>query len=113
LVNAAVKPLRPSQKEHFPSALLLDRSDKLWISNLTIPYFLYQVHISQRFLIMPSLASILYLMLLKFYARDYTNVFKFANSCVSDTEMAKEEKQVMIFQSLVHIEAFCVKLLPQ
>jgi hypothetical protein len=94
LINAAVKPLRPNQREYFPSAILLDRRDPVWLANLPVPNYLYQIHISQRFLLMPSLPSMLYILLLRFHARQYANIFKIVNSCVSDTELTKEEKQV-------------------
>ncbi len=94
LMNAAVKPLRPNQVAKFPSALLFDRRDSKWISNLSVPHYLYQIHISRRFFIMPSLASMLYMLLLRFHAREYAGIFKIVNSCVSDVELAKEEKQV-------------------
>jgi hypothetical protein len=94
LMNAAVKPLRPNQVAKFPSALLFDRRDSKWISNLAVPHYIYQVHISRRFFIMPSLASMLYMLLLRFHAREYAGIFKIVNSCVSDVELTKEEKQV-------------------
>ncbi len=96
LMNATVKPLRPNQSEYFSSALLLDRQDSIWTSNLSVPHYLYQVHISCRFLLMPSLASMLYILLLRFQARQYAEIFKIANSCVSDTELTKEERQVRL-----------------
>ncbi len=94
LVNATVKPLRANQNEFFPSAQLLDRRDVTWITNLSVPHYLYQVHISRRFLLMPSLSSMLYMLLLRMQARQYSEVFKIVNSCVSDTELTAEEKQV-------------------
>lgn len=94
LMNAAVKPLRPNQVAKFPSALFFDRRDSKWISNLSVPHYLYQIHISRRFFIMPSLASMLYMLLLRFHAREYAGIFKIVNSCVSDVELTKEEKQV-------------------
>ena len=100
LMNAAVKPLRPNQVAKFPSALLLDRRDKKWISNLPVPHYLFQIHISRRFFIMPSLASMLYMLLLRFHAREYAGIFKIVNSCVSDVELTKEEKQVYTLQAL-------------
>ena len=96
VVNAAVKPVRPSQPEYFPSAILLDRQDRAWLSKLSAKYYLYPVHISRRFLTMPSLASMLYMLVLRFLSREYEEVFKMANSCVSDTELSNEEKQVIL-----------------
>ena len=103
LVNAAVKPLRPNQCEYFPSAQLLERRDHVWLANLSVPHYLYQVHISRRFLLMPSLSAMLYILLLRFQARQYAEIFKIANSCVSDTDLTKEEKQVSLIESRWHI----------
>ena len=97
VVNAAVKPFRPNQQEHFPSALLLDRADTEWTSKASMPYYFLQFHISRKFLLMPSLASLLYILLLRFYAREYSEIFKIVNSCVSDVELTKEERQVKLF----------------
>ncbi len=94
LANATIKPFRPNQSEYFPTALVFDRRDDVWISNLSVPHYLYQIHISGQFLMMPTLASMLYVLLLRFYAREYDDVFKIANSCVTDTDLTKEEKQV-------------------
>ena len=94
LVNSAAKPLRPNQRENFPSALLFDRADRAWLSHLPVPHYVYQVHVSRRFLIMPSLASMLYLLLLRLHARDYSEIFKFIYSCVSDVDLTREERQV-------------------
>jgi hypothetical protein len=96
LVNSAVKPLKPAQSESFPSALLLDRQNSDWISNLSAKHYLYPLHVSKRFLQMPTLASMLYLLVLRFYSRNYEEIFKMANSCVSDTELSKEEMQVLV-----------------
>jgi hypothetical protein len=95
VMNAAAKPLRPNQRENFPSALLFDRADRTWLSHLSVPYYVYQVHVSRRFLVMPSLASMLYLLLLRLHAREYGDIFKFVYSCVSDVELSREERQVI------------------
>ena len=94
LVNAAVKPTRPKQPEYFPTALVPDRQDSAWLSNLSATYYLYPVHVSRRFLTMPTLSSMLYMLVMRFYSRQYEEVFKLANSCISDTELTNEEKQV-------------------
>jgi hypothetical protein len=102
LVNSAVKPVKPPQSVSFPSVLLLDRQDKDWISNLSAKHYLYPLHLSKRFLQMPSLPSMLYLLVLRFYSRNYEEIFKMANSCVSDTELSKEEMQVLIAKGLAY-----------
>ena len=94
LMNAAVKPLRPNQRENFPSALLLERADRTWHSNLSVPHYVYQIHVCRRFLVMPSLSSMLYVLLLRFHARQYSEIFKLVYSCVSDVELTREERQV-------------------
>ena len=99
--NAALKAFRPNQDEYFPTCLLLDRSDLKWIANLPVPHYLYQIHVSNRFLMMPSLSSMMYILLLRFYARQYAEVFKIANSCVSDTGLSKEEMQVNVLKHIL------------
>ena len=102
VANAAVRPFRPNQSEYFPTALVLDRKDDAWISNLSVPHYLYQIHISGKFLMMPTLSSMFYVLLMRFFARQYGEVFKVANSCVTDTDLTKEERQVIILRTRNH-----------
>ena len=64
-------------------------------------YFLYPVHISNGFLFTPSLASSLFLLLLRFLDRQYDKVFQMADACVSDTELTQEEAAIFAQLSLL------------
>lgn len=59
-------------------------------------YYLYPVHASRSFVTLPTLASSLYLLLLRFLSRQYELVFRMADSCVSDTALTPEERQVRL-----------------
>lgn len=58
----------------FSSELVLDRSDDLWLSALEHPYYIYPVHVSLSFLYSTTLASALYLVLLRYLNRQYSAV---------------------------------------
>ena len=64
-------------------------------------HYLYPLHLSKAFLFAPTLASALYLLLMRFLDRQYDEVFKLADSCVSDTPLSPEERQVGV-QCNVH-----------
>lgn len=79
------------ETDPFTGALLLNRSDPEWIENVgEVRHYLYPVHVSRMFLVMPTLAASLYLLLLRFLDRAYADVFRMADSCVSDTALSPE-----------------------
>jgi hypothetical protein len=41
------------------------------VKDITSPYFLYEIHVSNGFMVAPTLPSALYLLLLRMYHRDY------------------------------------------
>ena len=53
----------------------------------------YPIHNSRSFLVTPSLASSMYLMVMYFMTGNYQNVFKMIESCVSE-ELTPEEVSV-------------------
>jgi hypothetical protein len=74
--------------------VILDRRNQEWIDNIgEVRCYLYPVHNSRSFIVTPSLASSLYLMLLYFMTGSYQNVFKMIESCVSE-ELTAEEVSV-------------------
>lgn len=74
--------------------VILDRRNKEWINNIgEVRSYLYPVHNSRSFLVTPSLASSLYLMLMYFITGSYPDVFKMVESCVSE-ELSPEEQQI-------------------
>lgn len=99
LVPATVLPLRPSTDSehaiHFPSTVLLNRNDEAWRKRLgSVKHYLYRVHLSQTFMICPSLGSRLYLLLLRFFNRQYKEVFTLADGCFTDVRMTNEQRQI-------------------
>jgi hypothetical protein len=98
---ATGRPIRPIDGL-FPSQVLFDRSNRDWISRLPdIRHYLYPLHLSRTLLFTPTLASALYLLLIRFITRQYEAVFRMADSCVSDIKMTDDEEQ--LFQQLFHI----------
>ncbi len=97
LIPATCRPMRPQlSSEQFSTQLLLDRRDPTWLANLPndTRHYVYPVHLSRAFLFTPTLASALYLLVLRWVNRQYEAVFRLASSCVTDTELTQEEKQL-------------------
>jgi hypothetical protein len=76
---------------HLSVQVILDRRNQEWIDNIgEVRSYLYPVHNSRSFLVTPSLASSLYLMVMYFITGEYQDVFKMVDSCVSE-ELNPEE----------------------
>ena len=76
---------------HLSVQVLLDRRNQEWINNMgEIRCYLYPVHSSKSFLITPSLASSMYLMVMYFITVAYQEVYKMVESCVSE-DLTSEE----------------------
>lgn len=72
---SAWPPCRPAlQSVPFSTDLVLDRADKKWFQRLEHPYYMYPVHVSLSFLYSTTLASALYLLLLRYLHRQYKEV---------------------------------------
>jgi len=79
---------------HLSVQVLLDRRNQEWINNMgEIRCYLYPVHSSKSFLITPSLASSMYLMVMYFITGAYQEVYKMVDSCVSE-DLTPEESQI-------------------
>ena len=79
---------------HLSVQVILDRRNKEWIDNIgEVRCYLYPVHNSKAFLVTPSLASSMYLMVMYFITGSYREVFKMVESCVSE-ELTPEELQI-------------------
>lgn len=80
---------------HLSVQVLLDRRNQEWINNMgEIRCYLYPVHSSKSFLITPSLASSMYLMVMYFITGAYQEVYKMVESCVSE-DLTSEEVRVL------------------
>ena len=76
---------------HLSVQVLLDRRNREWLDNMgEIRCYLYPVHSSKSFLITPSLASSMYLMVMYFIVGKYGEVYKMVESCVSE-DLTSEE----------------------
>ena len=79
---------------HLSVQVILDRRNQEWLGNIgEVRSYLYPIHNSRSFLVTPSLASSLYLLLLYFITGSYPDVYKMVESCVSE-ELTPEEQQI-------------------
>jgi hypothetical protein len=85
-------PVRFQKKD---SIFIFDRRDRTWLENMQVRHYYYPVHLSSSFLFCSSLSSSLYLLLFRFLSQDYEDVFRIAESCVSDTNLSAEELQIV------------------
>src|SRR5690606_9864250 len=77
----SIHPVRPFiASAPFSTELVLDRTDKEWSEALDTKYYLYPVHVSLSFMFTPTLASALYLLLLRFLHREYDSVVRLVNA---------------------------------
>lgn len=91
----SIHPVRPFIKSApFSTELVLHRADNKWYDALDTKYYLYPVHVSLSFLFTPTLASAIYLLLLRFLHRQYSEVVRLANAIATDTHFTKEEKRI-------------------
>ena len=69
----SVPPVRPAiGAVPFSTELVLDRSDRRWLGVLENAFYIYPVHVSLSFLYSTTLASALYLLLLRYLGRQVT-----------------------------------------
>lgn len=82
---------------HLSVQLVLDRRNKEWNGNIgEVRSYLYPIHNSRAFVVTPSLASSLYLLLMHFITGNYVEVFKMVESCVSE-QLTPEEVGMTTF----------------
>jgi hypothetical protein len=74
----------------------LDRTNESWLDNISdgTRHYLYPIHPSRSFLFTPSLASALYLLLLRYINCQYDEVFRLADFCVCDEKLSNEQQQI-------------------
>lgn len=95
--------------------LMLDRGNEHWLANCSsVRHYVYPVHISKRFLVMPSLAAAMSLMLMKLLHGCYEEAVRLAPACVSDTALGPEEAQLWSKLELIandaHADAVACRL---
>ena len=96
LISAITKPcLLSDGVSPLNSQLILVNHAPNWANALTgVRHYLYPVHRSGAYLSPPSLAAALYLLILRWLARDYAAAFSLAAACASDTPLSDEEAQL-------------------
>jgi hypothetical protein len=72
-----------------------------WAKNTTSPYFLYEIHVSNGFMVAPTLPSALYLVLLRLYYRDYDAAAGLVTAIGTDAAHSKEESQIFSALGLI------------
>ena len=102
-----IDPIRPNINGcPFTTELVLQRGGATeWDMYCKSKYYLYQVHISLSFMFTPSLASALYLLLLRFNHRQYKEVFELANTIGTDVAFKPEE--MVSFRALGRLNKDC------
>jgi hypothetical protein len=71
----------------FGTEHLYMRHDDQWLKNCRVRHYLLPVHLSEAFLFTPTLGSTCYLLLLRWINRQFGDVFRLAESCVSDKRL--------------------------
>ena len=96
LLSGLCKPCRLTDPaDPLQTQLLLARHAPGWGRSLTGGrHYLYAVHRSGAYLTPPSLAARLYLLLLRWLARDFESVFAMCAGCASDSPLTAEEAQL-------------------
>eukprot|EP01050_Picozoa_sp_SAG11_P001054 SAG11_NODE_43_length_20795_cov_11.860456_2_plen_638_part_00 len=96
LLPAGTKPIRPViEGTPYATDVLLDRNNREWLRNLgDVRHYLYPLHPCGCFLFTSTLPATLYLLLTRFLAKQYDEVVQIAASCVSDSPLSPEEKQI-------------------
>ena len=84
-------------------------SNKEWIENTgESTYFIYPIHSSGCFMASKSIASSLYLVLIRLMTRKYEDAFVLIEGCVSDIALSKQGMYVLLCLYFVHIYALYV-----
>lgn len=95
LVPAASKPLPSADR------VLAVTGDAAWLAALPGPrHYSYPVHPCGCFVSSCTLASSLYLLVVRLFARQYSEAFRLAEQCVTDSELSPEEAQVVTLMAL-------------
>ena len=98
LLVAADAPVRPNISSiPISTELVIDRHSRQWAAALENPYYLYPVHISLSFLYSTTLASALYLLLLRYLNRQYQAVVRLVDTVSTDTKLTREESSTLHF----------------
>lgn len=106
---------RPTVRgEHFGNELIFDRSSESWSEVMSdSPYLLFPVHTSCTFLLNKTLDAALYMIVLRFFNRNYAAAFRMAESITVDVRFTATEQWVwnlLQHVSDAHPDAHAVRL---
>ena len=80
----------------FSTILIADKEITSWKQeNKSSSYYLYPIHPSGSFLMFSSMASALYMCMLRFLRRDYIEACNYLDHCSPDSEFNDEEKWIL------------------
>ena len=96
LLSSLARPCQLADPNHpLASQMVLARHSDAWIEKLPgVKHYLYAVHRSGAYLTPPSLAARIYLLLLRWLARDFEGVYQMCACCASDSPLSAEEAQL-------------------
>ena len=97
LLPAIAKPVLTRALGSGPATynMVMSMTNKLWLANTgEAAYFTYPIHSSGCFLSSRSIASSLYLLVLRLMSRNYRDAFRLIESCVCDNVLTPQEKQI-------------------
>ncbi|CAE7601878.1 unnamed protein product, partial [Symbiodinium necroappetens] len=100
--NAQFFALLPNIKVHrphvstdpFSTELVMERGNTDWWAAAKNKTFLYPIHASRSFLQTPTLASALYMMMLRWMHRDYRGVAGLVSAVGTDSKFEDDEMQI-------------------
>jgi hypothetical protein len=76
-------------------SMLMSVTNNLWLANTgDSAYFIYPIHSSGCFMSSRSIASSLYLLVLRLMSHNYRDAFRLIESCVCDSVLTPQEKQI-------------------
>jgi hypothetical protein len=78
----------------FTTEVVFDRS-RNWSEEVKKRFYVFDVHLSNAFVITPSLASSFYLVVVKLFAREYCGAARLISTCATDMKFTQEERWIM------------------
>ena len=97
LLPAIAKPVLTRALGSGPATynMVMSMTNKQWLANTgEAAYFTYPIHSSGCFMSSRSIASSLYLLVLRLMSRNYRDAYRLIESCVCDNVLTPQEKQI-------------------
>ena len=97
VLPAIAKPVLTKGSGSGPASynMVMSMTNKQWVDNTgESAYFIYPIHTSGCFMSSRSIASSLYLLVLRLMSRNYRDAYRLIESCVCDNVLTPQEKQI-------------------